>query len=434
MGRILTVIWKELLLLSRDHAGLLSLFLLPAALVLVITLVQQNVMELTGERAGSMIFIDHDQGKLGPELQALLREHRGIELVTWPVERAEEARVAVVAGEYSGLLILPEGTSEDLRLRLERLAAAAADQEEADDRTVVSQQESVVLPPELQLFFDPALLPGFRQEISTMVRLAMARVELEWKLELLVGTIRHRLEELGIPGEFLRQETFGVETLSEELLRLREWTEGQKQRRQPGVVQQNVPAWALFGMFFTVLPLGGGLFWERRSGVWLRFRSMPLAVASLLGGKMLAYLLVGLCQFALIYLIGNRLFPLLDLPAFSLAGLYWEVGLVVLVVSLAACGYGLMLGSACSSYEQVAMFGSISIVLAAALGGIMVPVYAMPAFMQQLAVVSPLNWGLTAFHEILVRGHGLAGAGIWLFWLLLFALGNLLLAWRLTAK
>lgn len=431
MGRILTVIWKELLLLSRDHAGLLSLFLLPAALVLVITLVQQNVMELTGERAGSMIFIDHEQEELGPELQALLREHRGIELVTWPVERAEEARIAVVSGEYSGLLILPEGVSDDLRLRLERLAAA--DQEEADDRTV-NQQKSAGSPLELQLFFDPALLPGFRQEISTMVRLAMARVELEWKLELLVDTIRDRLEELGIPGEFLRQETFGIETLSEELLRLREWTEGQEERRQPGVVQQNVPAWALFGMFFTVLPLGGGLLWERRSGVWLRLRSMPLAVASLLGGKMLAYLLVGLCQFALIYLIGNRVFPLLGLPAFSLAGLFWEVGLVVLVVSLAACGYGLMLGSACSSYEQVAMFGSISIVLAAALGGIMVPVYAMPAFMQQLAVVSPLNWGLTAFHEILVRGNGLAGAGIWLFWLLLFALGNLLLAWRLTAK
>lgn len=431
MGRTLAVVWKELLLLSRDHAGLLSLFLLPAALVLVITLVQQNVMELTGERTGSMLFIDQDQGELGPELQALLRQHRGIELLVWPTERAVEARSAVVAGKHSGLLILPAGTGEALWARLERLAAVAADQE-ADGQTV-NQEERAGALPELQLYFDPTLLPGFRQEIGALVRLAMARVELDWKLELLVGTIRSRLEQLGIPGEFLRHETFGIETLDEELLRLREWAEGAG-KQQPGVVQQNVPAWALFGMFFTVLPLGGGLLWERRAGVWLRFRSMPLAIGSLLGGKMLAYMLVGLFQFALIYLIGNRLFPLLDLPAFTIAGVFFEIGLIVLVVSLAACGYGLMLGSVCSSYEQVTMFGAISIVLAAAVGGIMVPVYAMPEFMQQLAVVSPLNWGLTAFHEVLVRGHGLAEAASQLVGLLLFGLGNLLLAWRLTTS
>lgn len=258
MSRILTVTWKELLLLLRDHAGLLSLFLLPAALVLVITLVQQNVMELTGERAGTMIFIDRDQGELGPELQVLLREHRGLELVVWPEERVAEAQAAVTAGEYSGLLILPAGIDADLQHRLQRLAAAASDREAEDHDG--RQEEGIAPALELQIFFDPALLPGFRQELATVVRLAMARVELEWKLELLVETIRSRLEQLGIPGEFLRQETFGVETLPEELLRLREQAKSGDDRRRPGVVQQNVPAWALFGMFFTVLPLGGGLF------------------------------------------------------------------------------------------------------------------------------------------------------------------------------
>ena len=53
------------------------------------------------------------------------------------------------------------------------------------------------------------------------------------------------------------------------------------------------------------------------------------------------------------------------------------------------------------------MFGSISVVVAAALGGIMVPVYAMPKLMQVVSVVSPLGWGLEAFQDVFVRGGGL---------------------------
>ena len=54
------------------------------------------------------------------------------------------------------------------------------------------------------------------------------------------------------------------------------------------------------------------------------------------------------------------------------------------------------------------MFGPISIVIAAAMGGIMVPVYAMPAFMQSISVVSPLAWGLNGSLDVFVRGGGLA--------------------------
>ncbi len=39
-------IQKELLLLFRDHAGLLVIFLMPVVLVIVITLVQQNVLSI----------------------------------------------------------------------------------------------------------------------------------------------------------------------------------------------------------------------------------------------------------------------------------------------------------------------------------------------------------------------------------------------------
>jgi ABC-2 type transport system permease protein len=49
------------------------------------------------------------------------------------------------------------------------------------------------------------------------------------------------------------------------------------------------------------------------------------------------------------------------------------------------------------------MFGAVSVVCAAAVGGLMVPVYVMPPAMQTLSAFSPLAWGLTAIIEIAVR-------------------------------
>jgi ABC-2 type transport system permease protein len=57
------------------------------------------------------------------------------------------------------------------------------------------------------------------------------------------------------------------------------------------------------------------------------------------------------------------------------------------------------------------MLGAVSIVIMAAIGGIMVPVYVMPRFMQQASAISPLAWGLGAFQELFVRGGSLRSAG-----------------------
>jgi ABC-2 type transport system permease protein len=44
----------------------------------------------------------------------------------------------------------------------------------------------------------------------------------------------------------------------------------------------------------------------------------------------------------------------------------------------------------------------------AALGGVMVPRFVMPAFMQTLGLITPHAWALTAYQDILVRGYGVA--------------------------
>ncbi len=65
-----------------------------------------------------------------------------------------------------------------------------------------------------------------------------------------------------------------------------------------------------------------------------------------------------------------------------------------LAVAMAATGYGLLIAVYFRTPQQALSFGSISVVILAALGGVWVPVFAMPHVMQSISPYSPLNWGL----------------------------------------
>jgi ABC-2 type transport system permease protein len=175
----------------------------------------------------------------------------------------------------------------------------------------------------------------------------------------------------------------------------------------PTAAQQNVPGWALFGMFFIVVPISGVLVRERQTGTFNRLMTMPVSPASLLAGKVGAYLLVCSAQFALMLAAGVWVLPLLGTAGLKPGVEFLRAIPVVAAASLAATGFGLMVGTLAKTYEQASMFGAVAIVIAAALGGVMVPTYVMPHLMQKISVVSPLGWGLTAFQELFVRGGGL---------------------------
>ena len=66
----------------------------------------------------------------------------------------------------------------------------------------------------------------------------------------------------------------------------------------PSMVQNNVPGFALFAMFFIVIPLSGSLITERGSGTASRLRTLPVSSLTLLAGKIIVYVIVCLGQLA----------------------------------------------------------------------------------------------------------------------------------------
>lgn len=431
-SRLLATVAKDLLLLWRDRAGLLVLFVMPAVLVVIITLVQNNVYKLMGETAATVLLVDQDGGELGQ----LLRERMTrVELVTALAGASldEERAVALVAaGDYQSCLIIRKATTARL--------IAKAEAEVASALAAVPGQTGAEPVPALEILFDPTVMGGFRSALQNSLAMILMEFELRTKMkalsrllpEFVAGEMRKSAGEF---ADFIEVPPLDIAMSAEPILTVRAGSAaGAGLQVIPTPVQHNVPAWALFGMFFIVVPLAGSLIKERQEETLARLRTMPVSYAVILAGKIAAYVLVCCAQFTLIFLVGRFLLPLLGVEAFQLGPKPVAVSIVVLAASLAASCYGLLLGTISRTYEQASMFGAISVVAAAALGGVMVPVYAMPAIMQKISVISPLGWGLEAFLDILVRGGNGSSVLGELSLLLLFALGSALVAWALFAR
>ena len=176
-----------------------------------------------------------------------------------------------------------------------------------------------------------------------------------------------------------------------------------------GKLKQNVPAWLVFGMFFVVASLAGLFVQERSTGTLARLQSLGVSRPMLLGSKALPYLAVNAIQAALMLAVGVWVMPRIGGDALSLQGIHWGALLVAVgAVSVASVGLALVLACAVRSHAQAAAVGPILNVLMAAVGGIMVPAFVMPAAMQRLAGWSPMNWGLEALLTVLLRGGDIA--------------------------
>src|SRR6185436_3311056 len=76
--------------------------------------------------------------------------------------------------------------------------------------------------------------------------------------------------------------------------------------------------------------------------------------------------------------------------------------------SVAAIGWGLFVAVLAKTMEQATVIGGVGNILAAAIGGIMVPRFVMPPAMQSLAELSPMAWALDGFHAVMLRGTSIA--------------------------
>ena len=175
-------------------------------------------------------------------------------------------------------------------------------------------------------------------------------------------------------------------------------------RNIPNASQHNVPAWTVFAMFFIVISLGGSVVREKLNGSFVRLKTLPTNYLVALISKQITYLLVTFFQAMVVFSMGIWLFPSMGLPRLNLPSDITGVIIVTLICGWCAVSYAIMIGVFAKTQEQANGIGAVSIVLMAAIGGLLVPSFAMPESFQFIMKMSPLHWCLEAYYGLFLEG------------------------------
>jgi ABC-2 type transport system permease protein len=366
MHRLLALWKKEWLALARDVHGLAVLFAMPVAFIVIMSLALSDAFKDETARQTEFAVLAAEGQKVAERVAQRL-EGDGFRAVPAPADEAA-ARAGVRQGQPGLALLVPRDFERGLR--------------EPPDRANPSQALTLLVDPALP----PAQLAVFRHRVLGMVlglRMSAA------------------IRIPGFPDPAGAFDLKQVATLTVEAV-------GSPRAGRPSSVQQNVPAWLIFGMFFVVMPISSLFIVERREGTLARLASQQVPFSMLLLGKVVPYFFINLGQAVLMLLAGRALVPWLGGEMLALPARWDLLAVVAASTSLAAIGWGLLVAASARTMEQATVIGGVGNILAAAIGGIMVPRFVMADTLQAWVDLSPMAWALDGFHAVMLRQGGAA--------------------------
>jgi ABC-2 type transport system permease protein len=190
----------------------------------------------------------------------------------------------------------------------------------------------------------------------------------------------------------------------------------------PAGFNHMIPASAVMFILFTVLMYGGVIILqERKFGQLERIYLSPATFSSIIAGKWISRLLLGMLQITVLFLIGKILFKTYlgnSIPSLLLVALFFcgTIG-----------GLSILLGSIIRKEEVLIIFNIIFANLMAGLGGCWMPMELFPAGMRKVSFIFPTGWAMDAFHKLIFFGYDMRSilpniAALFLFSVLFFFL------------
>ena len=397
MYKLRATIVKDLRILLRDKIGLTLMFGMPVLLVLVITKIQNSTFELVNKNKVVLLLSNRDTGKISLEMiQAI--DKIGMFKLTEVSKNTNDQQLTdrMHAKDAMLALILPQDFSAKITAKAKNVTAKAMNSFGLEGGDTLKKQAGNTDP--IILYYHPILQDAFRRSVQGALHSALQMVESKQVLQQLYFSINEKPLPASMENELLNnQSPINEVPVSRD-----------GNRTVPNASQHNVPAWTIFAMFFVVLSLGSGIVREKLSGSFTRLKTLPTNYLVALLSKQITYLGVTMIQAALIFAIGVWLFPYMNLPVLNLPADLLGLFIVSFFCGWCAVSYAICVGVFAETQEQANGFGAVSIVILAALGGLMVPAFAMPDSFQTIIKLSPLHWCLEAYYGLFLEGGKLS--------------------------
>ncbi|MDP4281732.1 MAG: ABC transporter permease [Bacteroidota bacterium] len=357
MHKLIASVRKEFLLLLHDLPGVIILFLMPLILLVVITYAQYSAIQASKESKSKILFVNLSKSELSGSIRKSLKENHLFTLT----DSLKKAPVT-------------ENSSLDLVSRGKYPVAI-----------VIFPGDSLI-----RVILDPALPKVYMQSLVSslnyFIKNAQSSITLRQMISVMTGPASEFIEnsiEKSLKSRAPIRESYEVTGTSE---------------IKPSAVQNNVPGFILFAMFFIVIPLSGSMVTEKNSGSYVRIRTLPVDYSTFLSGKVIVYLLICIVQCILMLMAGVWLLEsIFHLPSFQPGNHYILLAVITIASSLAAIGFGLIVGSLATTHGQAALFGSILIITLGVLSGTFFPIYLFPKGLQVISHLSPICWGIDSY-------------------------------------
>lgn len=356
---------KELRLLSRDIHGLALLFILPLTFILIMSLALQDMFETRGGAGVAVLFVNRDGQEQSQDFIDRLKANDAFDLRAVSVQPGPQAAKALLRTEDAAFL-LDVGAGYETRI-----AELSSD----NPSPLVTVTTAADTNRQIEKIFVAA------------VNEAVGRQRSERILER-VGYPMPENEKRGTGGRVAVNYAYA----------------DAGQDAAPSSVQQSVPAWLVFALFFVAVPFSNSFIRERQVGAQRRLRTTNIGPLAQFFGKLIPYFGINQLQVVLMLAAGVWLVPLLGGDALRINGSLPALIALSAALSIAALGLALLIAVSARTTEQATLLAGLGSIVLAAIGGVMVPKFVMPEVMQRIAELSPMSWGVDGFLALLLNG------------------------------
>jgi len=332
---------KDLKILFKDKGQLAVLFVLPLVLALFLGSQGATARELASPTGESRLLIracivNEDQGSYGAQVEEILQDIHPLRILRSPsVDRADKL---VADGEAAAAIIIP-----------------------ADFSTTINTNQPTIV----KLIKDPTR-QAEAQAVAGILKEVLTELSIQAEVGYGIRAVYEKTGSLeGADPEFARAvqaQTMGVV-----------WTAVQEIRQNPAIVVQRedlareerllpisgivfgyvMPMFATMFAFFLVGFMAASILKEKEAGSFRRLLAAPVHPATIIIGKMLAFIGVVFVQMLVLFGICCVLFdmPLGDSPVALL--------LLTLALALTATSLGMLVGSVARTSKQAENIGML---------------------------------------------------------------------------
>jgi ABC-type Na+ efflux pump permease subunit len=426
---------KDLRLLLRDRRAVVVLFAMPLIFILVLGL---SLGEGFGQKPDDRLrvsIVDNDRGLSDPKkaaeipfgarnwsevVQRDLAQTAGIRVEV--MESREQAERAVRDNKRAAVLIFGPEFSERVHrcsfladginpfyrdgVKLEELdAVLLKDETQLTAASIIDQVGQVtllrvILPWMIGRAFeklgDPEFMEMMGREVGPLYEIVpeVARKQLGGAVQ---RSLQKRFPKYNLTGKTWASLTKSevrsgpgaeVATYAEE--------GGGLLKRGAQRYQILVPSYIVMFAFFLVLTVGWLFVAERQQGTLKRLRAAPLTRTQIVLGKLLPCFALSVFQGVFLLLAGKLVFGMSwgPMPLWLLA--------IVICTAFAAMGLALLVAALARTETQVAIYGTLLVLVLAGLSGcLMGDRELMPQAMQELSRITPHAWALSAYKQLL---------------------------------